>query len=409
VDKPSENHRTCHPETPTRPEPAPEQSGGHDSIAKEPTPQARHVALPRDAEADGSAVVHVLGAAEPPGGTLRRSRDKQELGCERNMTSAMPEIRVAGVCERDVDLILLEEFVASSRFCVWFRSAIGFTGPPGSRLVRAERSATSSNGESDLEVTFESSEGVRERLLIENKIAAGFQPRQAERYKERGESYVRQELCHKFRTVLVAPERYFGADGSKKGFDAILSYEAIRDRLLQSSGRRAGYKADMLSKAIEKATHGWQLVEDEPVTRFWRRYWELVCEAAPDLELPEPSPKPSGSSFVYFKPQGLPPDVSLCHKVIHGHIDLQFAGMGKRIREMRTAYGSHLSQEMQIVNAEKSAAIRIKVSRLDMTDDLEVLESMIMEGIRTAQFLLEWYLGLAQDSTGSSQPNKGFE
>ncbi len=33
--------------------------------------QARHVALPRDAEADGSAVVHVLGAAEPLGGALR--------------------------------------------------------------------------------------------------------------------------------------------------------------------------------------------------------------------------------------------------------------------------------------------------------------------------------------------------
>ena len=33
--------------------------------------QARHVALPRDAEADGSAVVGVLAAAEPPGGALR--------------------------------------------------------------------------------------------------------------------------------------------------------------------------------------------------------------------------------------------------------------------------------------------------------------------------------------------------
>ena len=33
--------------------------------------QARHVALPRDAEADGSAVVEVWAAAEPPGGALR--------------------------------------------------------------------------------------------------------------------------------------------------------------------------------------------------------------------------------------------------------------------------------------------------------------------------------------------------
>ena len=47
------------------------QSGGHGPIDKEPTPQARHGALPRDAEADGFAVVDVSGAAEPPGGALR--------------------------------------------------------------------------------------------------------------------------------------------------------------------------------------------------------------------------------------------------------------------------------------------------------------------------------------------------
>ncbi len=35
------------------------------------SPQARHVALPRDAEADGFAVVEVLAVAEPPGGALR--------------------------------------------------------------------------------------------------------------------------------------------------------------------------------------------------------------------------------------------------------------------------------------------------------------------------------------------------
>ncbi len=34
--------------------------------------QARHVALPRDAEAEGSAIVAVLAAAEPPGGANLR-------------------------------------------------------------------------------------------------------------------------------------------------------------------------------------------------------------------------------------------------------------------------------------------------------------------------------------------------
>ena len=45
-------------------------SGGGGNVSRF-NPQARHVALPREAEADGSAVVEVWGAAEPPGGALR--------------------------------------------------------------------------------------------------------------------------------------------------------------------------------------------------------------------------------------------------------------------------------------------------------------------------------------------------
>ncbi len=49
----------------------PEATFGHGPLNKETPPQARHVALPRDAEANGSAVVEVWAAAEPPAGTLR--------------------------------------------------------------------------------------------------------------------------------------------------------------------------------------------------------------------------------------------------------------------------------------------------------------------------------------------------
>ena len=58
----------------------PEAAFGHGPLDKEPPPQARHVALPRDAEANGSAVVDVLGAAEPPGSALRGGATQRVQG-----------------------------------------------------------------------------------------------------------------------------------------------------------------------------------------------------------------------------------------------------------------------------------------------------------------------------------------
>lgn len=308
-----------------------------------------------------------------------------------------PLIAIAGVCERDVDLLLLEEFVASNSFREWFLESLEEKQSSGARLIHAARSATLSNGESDLELTFELSNGVVKRYLIENKISAGLQPRQAERYRERGEAYVRRGICQDFRTVIIAPRRYFGDQGDDKGFDASLTYEEVRECLGKGSSSRAYYLDYMLSRAIEKATHGWQMVEDEPVTRFWRRYWELVCELAPELELAEPDRKPSGSSFVYFRPTALPSNVSLYHKVAFGNVDLQFSNMGDRLSEIRAKYGSKLDSTMAIEKAAKSAVIRIKVPGIEMTDDLDLLEGKITEGIRSAQFLLEWYLGNSTD------------
>ena len=314
-----------------------------------------------------------------------------------------PEISVAGVCERDVDLLFLEEFIASDSFRNWFLAVVGAQAQ-SVRLVQAARSVTFSNGESDLELTFESDDGNRTRFLIENKIAAGLQPRQAERYQERGESYCRRGLCHQFRTVLIAPAGYFGEDRDRKGFDAVLSYEAICDQLRKADGDRVHYRDYMLTKAIEKAELGWQPIEDEPVTRFWERYWELACEIAPELGLKKPGSKPSHSSFIYFLPPSLPPHVDLYHKVVYGHVDLQFGGMGMRTAEIQHELGAHLSPEMSIERASKSAVVRVRVPHIDMTEDLLALEERMTRGIRVVQTLLQWYLDHADNSILGDPP-----
>ena len=316
------------------------------------------------------------------------------------MKSPTPIVRISSLCERDVDLLLLEEFVSSPAFSAWFLQSTHFIQAIGATVMTAQRSVTTFNGESDLEVTLTHPENGRVyRLLIENKVGANLQPQQAERYHERGQGYVRHGICSAFYTVLVAPKSYFGNEPNSKGFDACLTYEAVQDWFVENHEEelRANYKYHLLSAAINKATFGWELLVNEPITRFWRVYWKLVCKLAPELELPEPTPKPSGSSFVYFHPSRLKGNLRLVHKVQHGNVDLQFEGDAAQLAKLRERCGPTLPPQMTIERAGKSAVIRVRVAPIDMLDKLERNQPLMIQGIIASQSLYHWFL----DSTRS--------
>jgi hypothetical protein len=303
-------------------------------------------------------------------------------------------IAIAGVSERDVDLLLLEEFQSSSDFQGWFvREAFGPDVDFG-QCTGARRSITNSTGESDLEIFFSNSKVEKTRLLIENKVNAGFQPLQAERYKERGVGYVSTAQCNSFRTVIVAPARYFGESASLKGFDSRVSYEQILrwfEEAVQLGARRL-YKVALLRSAIDKGTLGYQPEEDKPTTGFWKAYWHFALDRAPELEMSEPGAKPSRSSFVHFRPRTLPRSVDIVHKFAFGHVDLHLRGMGKRLNEVRVAARPYLSPDMTVSAAAKSAAIRIKVPKLSVTTPFEAQTSEAERALDAAKLLHAWFI-----------------
>ena len=131
----------------------------------------------------------------------------------------MTEIELRGVTERDIDLLLLEELVAPTDFRDWFGTQAGLEIPFS--LDKAARSVVTSTGESNLEVTYRCEEH-RTRLLVENKIDATFQLRQAERYSERANAYVTRGESDKVVTVVIAPQSYADA---VKGFERTVTYE----------------------------------------------------------------------------------------------------------------------------------------------------------------------------------------
>jgi len=289
--------------------------------------------------------------------------------------------------------LLLEEFVATPAFAKWFNQQTVSLDLPEEPVISAHRSVTTSSGESDLEILMLCSDGRVHYFMIENKISAGFQPRQADRYRQRGEGYIREGDCDGFCSILVAPKTYLGHDQDLKGFDHVLSYEAIMDWFSSSEATIKRYlvKQKLLSGAIDKATLGYQPDEDLSVSSFWHSYWELSSELAEELRMPEPLSKPSAAKFIRFNPEELSKEVKLIHKLSHGNMDLQFSGMGGRLSELKAKFISKLDPDMLITRAGKSGVLRIKVPVLDITMDFQVQEENARKGIVCAQRLLNWY------------------
>ncbi|MDD1633544.1 MAG: PD-(D/E)XK nuclease family protein [Methylococcaceae bacterium] len=292
--------------------------------------------------------------------------------------------------ERDVDFLLVEEFVSSPDFVQWFLQRIDAATREPVEVVRCRRSATDSIGESDVEVFVHVGDEIV-AILIEDKVHAAAQPRQAERYRERGEGHVRAGRCQRVITVLIAPQVYLG--GKVRGFDKAISYEDLVDWFKHSDGApmRSHFKATVLCGAIEKATKGYQAVEDEPVTRFWQRYWERSQVIAPELEMKKPGGVPARTGFAYFRPGRVPKGSCIVHKMPHGFIDIQFNRMAERLDELRQRYEPLEGPGVRIERAGKSGVIRIDVVKLRPTHHAEEQLEKIDECLRRATELLAWF------------------
>lgn len=309
-------------------------------------------------------------------------------------------LSIPTVFERDLDLLLMEEFSVSPDFCAWFLSQVGCDALRYVKLSSVKKSVIDDNGESDIEARFEDEQGNALVLLIENKINAGFQPQQAERYQVRGKKY--SDRGDNVKTVLVAPSRCFGDANALKGFDARITYEAVRDWFAHNTklGVRRVYKQFLLDNAITKRTLDYNRIENEPVTTFWQRYWKLAEEYAPELNMERPTGKPAKAGFIYFRDAQMSRKVviaessvtvDIVHKLPHGNVDLQFRRMGKRLDELKSLYGACMDHDMEIAQAEGSGSIRLKVPVLNANENFEEQSARVVEGILASKRLLAWY------------------
>lgn len=170
--------------------------------------------------------------------TMRHMEPSPAFGASLTESPHPAMAPLAFVLERDVDLLLVEELSCSDAFREFFANTV----LPGVDLVGANWVIRHSvnrpgllPGETDIEVTIEGDALPGQiRLLIENKVDAGFQPEQVARYLHEARRVLEAGDCWLAKTCLVAPSGYLESRNDAAAFDVSLAYETIAEHL---SGR----------------------------------------------------------------------------------------------------------------------------------------------------------------------------
>lgn len=300
------------------------------------------------------------------------------LGLLRNRSS------IGWLRERDIDLLLCSELHAAGalRDCfasLFATSSVLFTG--------AWVSHNEIDGESDLVIAFNDGEK-HFILLVENKIAADFQPDQAKRYAERAARWRNDTLADVI-TVLVCPKEYTSRPSSEL-FDAVFTYEGLIDALAASQDERSSFLSVALADGIASYRRGYVAVPDASVTSVWDKVWQACSTEQPALNMERPSQKPGKSTWIYFRrPKGFSEiDTKKCfivYKASRGQVDLQFSSM--QPSELEPILADLLDDDMEVVKASKSASVRIAVPRVDFTAAEIPQHEEIYIGLRAAERL----------------------
>ena len=296
----------------------------------------------------------------------------------------MIECKFSDVSERDMDILFLEEFVASEEFAKLFSEKVN---EPLSHIISIQHSKFDPEyGESDLTVIADC-EGVKVGFLIEDKIDAIAMPEQCERYFSRGKKGINKGYYEKFHVFIVAPEKYLAENNEAKLYPNRIAYETILKYFRKYDDPRSQFKAQQIEQAIDKQKHGYQVIENTAVSDFWERYISYQKENYAHLYLASSGGK-KGSEATWPRFNTRMKGVFLYHKSERGFADLTFSGAWSKVNELesilRDSLGQFENQGITLQETGKSAALRVVVPIIDFhkpfdeqIDDIEICFSKI--------------------------------
>jgi hypothetical protein len=277
----------------------------------------------------------------------------------------------ASVRERDTDLVLVMALRASAEIQRIFLEAVGWTETP---LLNVSHSLSTRDGrEVDVEAVF-GDPNFRRILHIENKLDASFQQGQAASYAERiGELSLEKDVAAAA-SLLFCPSDYAAGRVHSEDFDALVTYEEVRD-VLQTLGPWGREGALLVEHAILQHRRGGASSPDDPQrTRFFA---DLAAAAALNgLPALPPTPRKAQAGFMWYQrdvtlsqPNGWTPANAsqgawLVAKVVRGNVDIDLIGISKRLNpeDLRTAF---TDTGFRFITTKSGVIIRAESEALD--------------------------------------------
>lgn len=293
------------------------------------------------------------------------------------------------IYERDVDIILGEEFYCNPDFARWVLGQTRSFADERGTVVEVHVSLSDEAGESDLVVVFELENTQRFALLIEDKIDAVFQAEQLERYRTRGDRGVNQGRWSKFEVLLCAPIAYIQKSPTAALFDARIAYEDIAEFLKANlSGRRGAYRAKFLESAAPKGATAYVKIKDEATDRYWNFAYQLARKEFGELEMKKPD-FARNSTWIVFRPQDFPSRVHIDLKGNKGVVDLTFSGV--QFSRLEPAVAHLLQDGMSVHQAGRSAVIRLHINLLHVPDLGPESENVLREAFGACSRLISFF------------------
>jgi hypothetical protein len=138
----------------------------------------------------------------------------------------------------------------------------------------------------------------------------------------------------------------------------------------------------MLKYAIEQYRRGYNPITDPSMSEFRNRYFQIVEEQFPELKMRTPREVvPARASWMRFYPKDLPKGFVLRHKTRHGRVDLEMRGCAEKVDQIRVQNRAVLDDDMEVMEATKSAAVSIAVPEIDPALGLETQLAKVMKGL----------------------------
>ncbi len=292
--------------------------------------------------------------------------------------------------ERDVDLLLAEEFAVNSAFSERFKALTKFANA-SAIVMDVWVSKSNALGESDLIVVYRRENGERFALLIEDKVDAPLQPEQAARYYLRAERDRSSGAYMDFEVILCAPRHYIEHRSDLKDFDRLVSLEEIAEIIRLGRDTRSEYRANFLDSAGTRRINAWSREDDLATNDFWNLAYEIANREFPELEMKRLK-LTKDSTWIDIRPHDFPSypkRVYVSLKGDRGHIDLTFRNTTAYL--FQPAIASLLDSDMSVHQTKASTAIRVETPGFLISEGLMVLEPKVRAALKASSRLIALY------------------